>query len=102
MKSKMNRMKKRPLILPPHFYHFVPNLSILLTIFIFCSTFLNPIFFIFYSLFFTGTDGTVRTGQASCPGGTYCKAGVKALCPRGTYGSTGGLGSEKCSGERTR
>ena len=34
-----------------------------------------------------------------CPKGYYCVAGLKTLCPKGTYGSTTGLASSSCTGQ---
>merc|ERR1711988_146647 len=40
----------------------------------------------------------IRTDQAICPVGHFCKAGIKQPCPEGTYGNTTGLITNACSG----
>lgn len=39
-----------------------------------------------------------RSAQKVCPRGHYCTAGVKYLCPGGTYGTREGLDTAACSG----
>jgi protocatechuate 3,4-dioxygenase beta subunit len=40
----------------------------------------------------------IRTDQAICPVGYFCKAGIKQPCPEGTYGDTTGLMTNTCNG----
>ncbi|KAJ0392262.1 hypothetical protein P43SY_006024 [Pythium insidiosum] len=40
---------------------------------------------------------TRRSGQRPCERGSYCVAGVKRLCPAGTFGDTEGLATPQCS-----
>ena len=39
-----------------------------------------------------------RTGQSTCPAGSYCQNGKRVLCPAGRYGASNGLTNSQCSG----
>jgi hypothetical protein len=44
------------------------------------------------------SPNVTATGEAPCPPGWFCVAGVARQCPAGTYGGDGALGSPACSG----
>jgi len=45
-----------------------------------------------------GEGNRTRTNQVLCEVGWWCRGGVKAPCPVGTYGRTRGLTTSRCSG----
>ena len=53
----------------------------------------------FFYHFFVSLQQVVNfIDQVQCPPGTYCMEGVRRPCPQGTYGSSPGLSSSRCSG----
>ena len=52
-----------------------------------------------YSL---GQDRHTRTGQARCPPGSFCRAGIIYDCPPGRYGKAWELASAECTGPCAR
>ena len=44
------------------------------------------------------SEGTRATGQQRCEKGFYCTGGSRFTCPAGTYGASGGLDSNRCTG----
>ncbi|CAM9909449.1 unnamed protein product, partial [Hapterophycus canaliculatus] len=51
----------------------------------------------FYSLG-GGSAGATRVSQVRCEAGYYCKDGVRAVCPAGTFGASAGLLDRGCTG----
>jgi hypothetical protein len=52
----------------------------------------------YYSIGGDNNTNKTRISQKQCEPGFYCESGKKFRCPKGRYGDTSGLASERCSG----